>query len=187
MKNWFWFYKNNIQNWDILIKLPLLQKNADGGLIKFFPKVDKIMLETVIKNSSEVDFKVIKMASFFVDLFDDENLNIFIRKQIAGNSSDKLIKLGVILRKSILNRFLAKFSKFISLSFLKKQVPYTFGIDDKGIIRITLKDIGELGIKNMRYDYFGWQDTLAIILYFNINSLEINNLVFSYVNMKFVN
>ena len=31
MKNWFWFYKNNIQNWDILIKLPLLQKNADGG------------------------------------------------------------------------------------------------------------------------------------------------------------
>jgi hypothetical protein len=188
VKNWFSFYKNNIQSWDILQKIPVSVRNK--GLVSFFPGVKKIVFLTKLKTSSESDFRIVKMMNFLTDLFHDGPVNVQVRRCVSnimakGGKPDRLVEVLFTVSGQHCDKFLTKLMAIIKTNLVKKQVPYVYGIDDLGVVRIVLKDLGELGILDLRYDYFGWQDNFMIAMYFSTQHMQTNNLLLSYMNIKF--
>lgn len=192
MKNWISYYFDNIQNWDLLHKLPKGKVGNEIALMNSFPYIQKIVFLSKLKLSNESDFRIIKMMNFLIDLFRGVNINIQVNKNISslvtkGGKQDRFVDVSFIVRNDNLSLFLMKLMTDVKINLIKKQVPYTYGIDSLGIAKITLKDIGEMGVENLRYEYFGWQDNFTIIIYFSTNDYELNNLSLSYINMKFLN
>jgi len=193
MKNWYTFYQDNIINWDMLLKLPsvvILKKNySKASLVKNFTCVSKANLIIKLQINNETDFKIIKAIRFFKDFFKNSLIGVkLIDKRNKSSSKvkvDKLILVSVSCISNSLIYLLEKFIRVMLINVIKKQIPIDFGIDTNGIVRVILKDIGELGIAHMKYDYFGWNNDLVVELY-NKHSIIYSNLLISYLNFKFI-
>lgn len=190
MKTWFKFYEENIIRWDLLLKLPTHKEKNSLSMINFFPQIVKSVLYIRLRLNGDSDFKIIKALRFYSDLFNDIKLNFAIFKGSSRlNEKGKVEKnlvIGLICRKDLLFELAQKLSTYILINILKKQVPLHFGIDSLGVSRILIKDIGELGIDNMYYDYFGWQDPLVLEFYTSVSNRVYTNILISYLNLKFI-
>jgi hypothetical protein len=190
MKTWFKFYEEDVVRWDLLLKLPTHKEKGSLSMINFFPQFVKSILYIRLKLNGDSDFKIIKALKFYYDLFAGIELNLAIFKGSSRlnekGKTEKNLVIGLICRRPLLSLLVQKLSTYILFNILKKQVPLHFGIDDLGVSRILIKDIGELGIDNMYYDYFGWRDPLVLEFYTSVPNRVYTNILISYLNLKFI-
>lgn len=179
--NAFKYYSDDIVSWDLVLKNPF---NND---FFFRDNISKGKLYMSLMINNENDFKIIKFLEFLNKLLESDSIKVFIKKNYSNvNKRVSVVKkvvCSVIIRNLYLFKLLENLFTIIFSNINKKRIPIKFGLDVlNGIFMLKLKDIGEIGLLNLKYDYFAWQSDFVINLYLNKKDYYFMNLIVSYLN-----